>query len=264
MKHYIKLYFTIAACSIKKRLEYKQDLFIGIFGFLAQNLASILSIFFIINSIPSLEGWTMWQMGFLYGFTMLPISLDHLFTDELWRVAYFRVRNGDMDRYFLRPAPILFQVISETVQLEALGEMIVGIVMLVICGLNCNIQWSFSLIIMIITATLFGAIIVTAIKILTAAPAFVMKKSGFLMQILYNFRDYTKYPVSIYPGAIRCLLTFVFPFALFISIPVETVLFQNHNPWLLDLRIIASSIVMMAIAIPFWNFFVRRYESSGN
>lgn len=42
-------------------------------------------------------------------------------------------------RYFLRPTPILFQVISETFQPEAFGELIVGTVMLIICGAKCNI-----------------------------------------------------------------------------------------------------------------------------
>ena len=125
-------------------------------------------------------------MGFLYGFTMMPIAVDHLLTDELWRVAYFRVKKGDLDRYFLRPTPILFQVISETFQPEAFGELIVGTVMLIICGAKCNIQWSLGKVVMIFVATVFGALIVTGIKILTAAPAFIIKKSGFIMQILYR------------------------------------------------------------------------------
>lgn len=52
--------------------------------------------------------------------------------------------------------------------------------MLIICGAKCNIQWSLGKVVMIFVATVFGALIVTGIKILTAAPAFIIKKSGFI------------------------------------------------------------------------------------
>lgn len=264
IRYYLHLYWVSISRSLISRLEYKKDLFIGIFGFLLENVASICSIYFIIRNIPSLAGWGIYQMGFLYGFTMMPIAVDHLFTDELWRVAYFRVKKGDLDRYFLRPNPILFQVIAETFQPEAFGELIVGTVMLVICGTQCQIHWTFGKVIMILVATLFGALIVTAIKIFTAAPAFVIKKSGFIMQILYNFRDYTKYPIQIYPSAIRALLLFIFPFGLMISMPVDNLMFDSVNPWLISLFIIVMAMIFMCLSIAFWNVCVRRYESTGS
>ncbi|MBQ5850782.1 MAG: ABC-2 family transporter protein [Lachnospiraceae bacterium] len=264
IRYYLNLYWVSISRSLISRLEYKKDLFIGIFGFLLENVASICSIYFIIRNIPSLAGWGIYQMGFLYGFTMMPIAVDHLLTDELWRVAYFRVKKGDLDRYFLRPTPILFQVISETFQPEAFGELIVGTIMLIICGAKCNIQWSLGKVVMIFVATVFGALIVTGIKILTAAPAFIIKKSGFIMQILYNFRDYTKYPIKIYPSAIRFMLMFLFPFGLIISMPVENLMFDIINPWLLSSFIMIMSVIFMSFSITFWNACVRRYESTGS
>ena len=56
---YIHLYFTCMKRSLISRLEYKKDTFISIFSFLVSNVCSILSIYFILNSIPSIDGWTM-------------------------------------------------------------------------------------------------------------------------------------------------------------------------------------------------------------
>ena len=130
MTKYLKLYFAYIKRSIITRLEYKRDTLISIFNFVLSNTVSILSIWLIMQAIPSLQGWSMVQLGFLYGFSMMPVALDHIFTDELWSVAYFKVRTGEMDRMFIRPVPVLFQVIAETFQLEGLGELIVGAVML--------------------------------------------------------------------------------------------------------------------------------------
>ena len=261
---YFKLYFTCLKRSLISRLEYKKDTFIGILSFFISNIASILSIYFIINSIPSLNGYTMYELGFLYGFSMLPIAIDHLFSDDLWNVSYWKVRNGDMDRCFLRPVPVLFQVLSETFQPEAFGELIVGIIMLSICASNVTISWSFGVILLLIVAAIFGALIITALKTITASFAFIFKRSGILTQIIYNFISYVKYPVGIYPSVMRIILTFILPFALVISLPIETLLFNTYSPYLLILAIILVTILICFIAIVIWSRCARKYESSGS
>lgn len=264
MKRYIKLYFVYLKRAIVTRLEYKKDALIGILSFFLGNLASILGIYFIVNSIPSLEGWNMTQLGFLYGFSMMPVAIDHLFSDDLWCVAYWKVKTGELDKFYLRPVPVLFQVIAETFQMEALGELLIGIIMLVICGVQSGIVFTFSKVLLLIVAAIFGALIITATKIITAAIAFYTKRSGPLTQIVYSFIDYTKYPIKIYPRAIQILLNFIIPFGLVISIPVDLVINGGYNPYLLMLFIIAISSFYFLISICFWSISEGKYSSSGN
>ena len=264
MRRYIKLYFTCIKRSIITRLEYKRDTFISIFNFFLTNVASILSIWMIMESIPSLNGWTMAEMGFLYGFSMMPVALDHIFTDDLWSVAYFKVRNGDMDRMFTKPVPVLFQVIAETFQLEGLGELIVGIVMLSVCGSMVSVKWTFGAVFVLIIATIFGALMITSFKIIFASLAFKFKRSGPLLQVAYNFISYTRYPIKIYPAVIRGLLTFLFPFALIISYPVEVFLFQTYSPYLIAGVIVVAACALFALSLLIWHLLERSYESTGS
>lgn len=261
---YLKLYFVNLKRAIICRLEYKKDAIIGIFSFMINNLSSILSIYFVVNSIPSLEGWSMYELGFLYGFTMIPVSLDHMFTDDLWNVAYWKVKAGEMDRYFLRPVPVLFQVISETFQPEAIGELIVGIVMIVICNGEVHANWSFEVILLLTVAAIFGALIITSIKIFTAALAFLVKRSGMITQIAYSFIDFAKYPISIYPKIIKLVMTFLIPFALVISYPIEVLLFNSFSPYLLILMIILCTSILFLLSLTVWNVCAKHYSSSGN
>ena len=261
---YISLYFTCIKRSIISRLEYKKDTFVAIFSFLFSNLASILSIYFIVNSIPSLNGWSIYQLGFLYGFSMLPVALDHLFSDDLWLIAYHKVRNGELDRYFLRPCPILFQSLAETFQPEGFGELTVGVVMLILCGNTIHLTWTFSMVMLLIIATIFGAIIITSLKIILSSIAFKFKRSGQLLQIVYNFIEYTRYPLKIFPKFIQGLLIFVFPFAVAISFPAETILFQTTSIWILSLEIMGVAILFLLISIGIWSLLIRKYESTGS
>lgn len=264
--NYFHLYFTYLKRAIVAKLEYKKDTIIGIISFFLNNAASLLSIYFIIQNIDGLEGWSMWELGFLYGFTMLPVAIDHFFSDDLWCVAYWKVRNGDLDRMFLRPLPVLFQVIAETFQPEAFGELIVGIVMVICCSIfgNLGINWSFGYIWLMIIASFFGALLITAIKIFTSALAFYMKRSGPLIQIVYNFIGYTKYPLKIYPQFVQFILSFIIPFALVISFPVEALLHGTYNPYYLSLIIIGFSSILLLLSIVFWSKAEKHYQSSGS
>ena len=264
MRRYVKLYFACVKRSIVTRLEYKRDTFISIFNFLFTNVASILSIWMIMQSIPSLQGWTMVELGFLYGFSMMPVALDHIFTDDLWMVAYFKVKSGELDRMFIRPVPVLFQVIAETFQLEGLGELIVGVVMLSVCGSLVNVVWSFGSVFVLIVATLFGALMITSFKIIFASLAFKFKRSGKLLQISYNFISYTRYPIKIYPALVKAVLVFIFPFALIISYPVEVFLFQNYSPYVLSGIIVGVSVALFALSIVIWSALAKHYESTGS
>lgn len=261
---YFKLYFTCIKRSVMSRLEYKRDSIISILSFLISNACSLCSIYFILQAIPSLKGYTPAEIGFFYGFSMLPIAIDHLFSDEFWLVAFRRVQLGDMDRHFLRPVPVIFQMFAETFQPDGFGEVIVGITMIVICGLNLQVAVSFGAILVLCIGAIFGAIIITSFKIAISSLAFIFKRSGPLLQIIYNFTIYAKYPIAIYPYAIRFILIFILPFGLFISLPVDTLLYGTYNPYLLSLIIVGASIAFFTLATFIWTLCARRYESTGS
>ncbi len=170
---YLRLYFTCIKRSMMSRLEYKKDSIISILAFLISNACSLCSIYFILQTIPSLKGYTPAEVGFFYGFSMLPIAIDHLFSDEFWLVAYRRVQLGDMDRHFLRPVPVIFQMFAETFQPDGFGEVIVGVTMIVICGLNLQVSVTFGAIFVLSIGAIFGAVIITSFKIAISSLAFI-------------------------------------------------------------------------------------------
>ncbi len=261
---YVKLYFTCIKRSMMSRLEYKKDTIIALLSFLFSNACSLCSLFFILQAIPSLRGYTLAEVGFFYGFSMLPIALDHLFSDEFWLVAYRRVQLGDMDMHFLRPVPVMFQMFAETFQPEGFGEMILGVVMIIACGVNLHVNVTFGAIFVLVIGAIFGAIIITSFKVAFSALAFIFKRSGPLLQIIYGFTNYAKYPIAIYPKFIRIILIFILPFGLFVSLPIDTLLYGSYNPYLLSLGIVGAAVVFFALATLIWTRCEKHYESTGS
>ena len=193
----------------------------------------------------------------------MAVGLDHLFTDRLWTVAYWEVKTGKLDHMFLRPLPVLFQVIASEVQLEAFGEIIVAIALIVLCVSNLNITGGVGAVLIVILGILCAALIISSFKILVASLAFKFKRSGPLLQFIYNFSGYTKYPMKIYPKIIQVILTFIIPLGLCLFFPFENLFMPAHDPVLLSVSIIAFTVAFSAICIFIWNKLIKTYESTG-
>lgn len=246
------------------KLVYKANLIIGIVAFIFTQVTSLFTLFILVGTVPSIDGYTMYHVGFLFGLSNLAVGLDHLLTDKLWTVAYFEVKSGKMDHMFLRPLPILFQVIASEVQLEALGELIVGIALLILCGVKLNLSTSVGAVLVVILGIVCAAIIISSFKVLVASLAFKFKRSGPLLQFIYNFSNYAKYPLTIFPKAIQFILIFIIPLGLCLFYPFENLFEMKHNPWLLSLAIVGITTLFSAICIFVWSKLVKTYESTGS
>lgn len=87
MKRYLKIFKYYASKSIKARLAYRLDAFIGILGFLVENLILFTTLYLTISTVSSLNRWSVEMIGFLYGFYLIPKSLDHILTDQVWQLS---------------------------------------------------------------------------------------------------------------------------------------------------------------------------------
>ena len=260
---YVKLYLTLAKGSLMSKMVYKANVIIGILAFLFGQVTSLITLYVLVTSVPHIDGYNIWQVGLLFGITNMAVGIDHLLTDRLWTVAYWEVKMGKLDHMFLRPLPVLFQVIASEVQLEAFGEIILATALIALCIGNAGVTVTFGAIMLLILGIFSAAIIISSFKVLVASLAFKFTRSGPLLQFIYNFTGYTKYPMKIYPKFIQGLLTFVIPLGLCLFYPFENLLTPSENSWLITLAIIAFTAAFSAICIFVWSRMTKLYESTG-
>lgn len=260
---YLKLYSTYAKLSLISKLVYKANVIIGVVAFLFAEATSLLTLYFLVSSVPSIDGYSIYHIGLLFGLTNMAVGIDHLFSDRLWTVAYFEVKLGKLDHMFLRPLPILFQVIASEVQLEALGELIIATALILLCGSQVQISGGIVAILLVILGIICAALIITSFKVMVASLAFKFKRSGPLLQFIYNFSGFTKYPMNIYPKAIRIILTFVIPLGLCLFYPFENLFTPVDNPGLIALAMVGFTALFGSICIFVWTKLVKMYESTG-
>lgn len=263
MKKYLKLYPYYVSRSIKARLSYRLDAVIGMFGFLIENTILFSTLYLTIRTIPSLNGWDINMMGFLYGFYLIPKAIDHIFSDQIWQLSNGGITRGILDKYLIKPINPLFQLIAEMIQLEGVGELILGIVFLAVFTPTLTIAWSLSSILSLIVIVIFAMGFFFAIKLIFASISFWTKRSIEVMTLVYDFSNFAKYPLEIFNRMIRIVMTFVLPFSVVIYFPIQTLIFGG-NMWTSTLYVAIASTIMVLISLVVWTKGLKRYESAGS
>lgn len=263
VKRMLKMHRIFVTQELKRMMEYKGDFIVGIIGFLLGQLTNMLFLFIVFSQIPSLMGWTLEQVIFIYGFSLIPKGLDHLFFDNLWSIGHFTVRKGDFDKYLTRPINPLFHVMVEKLQIDALGELLMGIALICITMPSVSIQWSVTKVLLILLVIPFATMIYVGIKTATAAIAFWTKRSGNVTFMFYMVNDFAKYPVTIYNNFVKTVITYIIPFAFTAFYPANYIL-TGENPLFNIGFTVVISIVIMTIGVCIWNKGIKAYESAGS
>ena len=229
LKRALRIHRIFMAQEFKRMMEYKGDFIVGIIGFLLVQLSNLLFLWIIFGQVPDLAGWTINEVVFIYGLSLIPKGIDHFFFDNLWNIGFFIVRKGDFDKYLTRPVNTLFHVTVEKIQVDALGELIMGIALVCVAAPGIEAEWDAFRIIAMILMIPFITLIFTGIKTITASVAFWTKRSGHVIYLFYMVSDFAKYPATVYNRVVQNIITYIVPFALTSYYPALFIL-RGENP----------------------------------
>lgn len=263
IRRFFRLYRIFISQFLKRLVEYRIDFLTGAFAFFFGQLFNVLFVFLIFRNITNLDGWSLQHIIFIYGFSLIPRGIDHLYADNLWKVAYFLIRKGDFDKYLTRPIDPLLHVLMEGFEPDALGELLTGIVLVSVSGTALGLQPTAAQWFLGIVAVCFGTLIYTGIKIIFASVALWTKRSGSLLHMVYMTSDFAKYPVSIYNAFVRTLVTYIVPFAFTSFYPASYIL-TGKDPLFCVGGTVVAGIAAVGIGRFVWNRGIGAYESAGS
>ena len=221
---YPKIYLMIITQDIKSKMHYRADFFISVLGMLATNISGFVAFWLIFQNFPSIKGWTYHEMIFLYAFSLLALTPVQLFFDNNWSLR-FAVYSGDFVKYCFRPLNLYFYFVSEVVDVKGVGQLVFGLAILIYSWEHLAIPVNFQTILLLIIAMISASLIMIAMMTAAAATCFWIMNSGMVMVFLFRFKDYAKYPVTIFNLAFQIFFSFFIPIG-----------FISYYPSLLFLR----------------------------
>lgn len=262
--HQLKLIGTFFKVSTQAEMAHRSNFFIRLLNSILNLGTGVLSLVVIFNQVETLKGWDLPSALALLGVYLLLGSLRGLFiSPSLESVVGMdgEVWTGTFDFTLLRPVDKQFLISFRHWRIFALVDLVLALAVLGISIGMMGANLSFTAILFFIV-TLLGSVILLYSALL-AFSALVFWNSGFLFTwIINDLFQLARYPVGLYPGWLRLVLTWVIPVGLMTTIPAQA-LAGTLTPGMLLLTL---TFALSALVGASWLFRrgLRKYASASS
>ncbi len=264
----IGLFFRFLAQNTKIKLEYKVDSLIMFVSGAALQALGFMFLTVLFSRIPSIQGWTRWEITWMLAMVFITEGVVSFAFEGLWQMA-FLVNTGDLDRMLLRPVSPILQILTYTMGVHGIGNIVLGAVLLALSTARVHVEWTLAKILFVPVFVVSACAIRTAVSFAANCSAFWLKAyfNAFPLMI-YQLADFAKYPSFIFGRAVEALVFFVIPYA-FISYVPAVWLFGKAAPGQFFWAPLAWAVPLVAI----WCVIIARivfyrsltcYDGSGN
>lgn len=261
--YYARIYQKLLIQNIKSKMSYRFDFIISLLGIIFVNLSGFVSFWIIFKNFPSLLGWSYYEMLFLYGFSLIALTPVQCFFDNNWNLMTY-VLSGDFIKYCFKPMNLYFYYISEVFDIKGIGQLGIGIFILVHSWTNLHLSFSFLILLKLILALIASSLFMIGIMNFASASSFYIVNGAYFVMVLSNkFKDYAKYPVSIFNGVIRFVFTFLIPVAFMAYFP-SLEFIDGKTPVLLTYFTPIYGIIFFYVSYRFWLRGAKRFNGTGS
>jgi ABC-2 type transport system permease protein len=263
VRRYLGLFWQYFIQYSKVRLAYRADFLLSVLTTTLATFFGLAVVFLIFRRVPAIVGWNFTEILFLYGFSLLPLSLFNMLSINLYYFSDLYIVQGKFDQVLLRPLSSLFQILFEKFRLEAVGDTVLGLFIVVTCAQKLNLYLGVADWLFLVVASVCGAALYTSVFLMLTSVSFWMEDRVGVIPPIYNMLAFGRYPLDIYGGFIRFLLSWVVPFGFASFYPTAHLLRKDVYQIYAYLLPLVTAVFLTA-AIMVWNRGVRNYTSTGS
>ncbi len=262
------IYLRLIAANIRAQLGYPVSFLLETTGAGLIIFMWFISIALVFQRFENIAGWTLGEVAFLYGLIEMAFgTMDMIFSGFDPQFFGLNIRRGNFDKLLLRPQGLTLQVLGSSFVIRRLGRIIQGVVIFVIALSMVEVSWTpakifYLPIVFVSIICFFGGLF-----IIGATITFWTVESIEAINILtYGGSEMMSYPMHIYQDWMRRFFTFIVP-AIFLN--YYPALYFLDKPALQELPSFAPFLSPIAgfgvlfVALRFWGFGVRHYQSTG-
>ncbi len=262
LRFYLRIYRKILVQDIKSKMSYRADFIISTVGMIFTNIAGFVSFWIMFRNFPSINGWNYYEMLFLYGFSLISLTPVQCFLDNNWSLRMY-VYSGDFIKYRFRPINLFFYYQSEIFDIKGLGQLAFGIGTLIYAWVNIDLGFSVLILLKLIVFLITASLIMMALQNAAATTCFWIQNSYYLLDIVMKFKDYARYPITIFSPVFKFIFTFIIPIAFIAYYPSLVILRPDNIPILSWLSPVVGCLFFW-LSYKFWMFGATKYSGTGS
>ena len=253
----ISTYFRLGA---RNELQYRANFWINLLQSALSLLTGLAGMGVVFYHTDALAGWQPMELLALLGIyflmsgfisTLVQPSMERFLTD---------IRQGTFDFVLTKPRDSQLLMSIRRISIWSLMDVLLGAAVLLVALVRLGRGLSIPQLLAFLLVLTAGAVIVYSFWLMLATIAFWFVKVENILVVFQSMYQAGRWPVSIYPAALRVLLTFLVPVAFAVTVPAEAIV--GRLTWTTLAAALGLAVAIFAAARAFWLYGVRNYSGA--
>lgn len=262
----LRPYRAVLASRVRAQRSYRTGFALDLASSLLVGVVELAEVWVLFHSVGRLGGLDFTQILLVFGLADVSFSLADLAFGHCDNLPTF-LRAGTLDVFYLRPQPLLLQLITSDISLRRLARAAVGAVALG-WGLALNdIDWSSQSVLLLAVALVSGLATFAALFVWAAGLQFFLVDGAEMTNaFVYGGRYAATQPASVWSRPLKAVFGFFFPMAFTAFLPVLALLDLPGPEWLpawLGWCAPLAAVWAWTMALLCWRWGVRHYQGGG-
>lgn len=261
---YLRLIRHFIAAALKDLLAYQMNFWISLLHSLLNFATGIFGVTILFSQVTEIKGWSQASTLALLGVYLTISALQRLFIGpSLDALAGFEgeINNGKFDFVLLRPVDAQFMASLRHWRPLALIDVLLGAGVIAVAAAQLGNTLGVVQIATFFVALSSGLVILYALLLAVSSLAFW--DPSFMVNWLFSgIFQMARYPIGLYPGWLRLVLTWVIPIGMITTVPAQALSGNLPGGALLGSVGLASVLLLGTSAL--FRHGVRNYTSASS
>lgn len=258
--YYLRLFATYLRLGILGELEYQANFWLNLFQSLLELGVALGGLAVVFSHTDNLGGWRPAELLALVGIYFLIGGLIRTLIRPSMVKFMEDVRQGTLDFTLTKPADSQVLVSIQRVEIWRLVDVLIALPVLFTGLARLGAQIGLAEALTFGVTIVAGGLIVYSFWLMLSTCAFWFVKVENIQVIFMSMWQAGRWPISIYPGWLRAILTFLVPVAFATTVPASAVSGRITTGSLLGSVALAAALLLASRW--FWRVGIRFYSGA--
>lgn len=259
-------YRVVLGSRLRSQRSFRANFAIDLAGSSMVGVLELAEVLLLFGAVTSIGGLGLAQALLVYGFCDVSFSLADMVVGHCDNLPDL-LREGRLDVYYLRPQPVLLQLVTSDISLRRLARALVGASAFAV-GVHLNhLAVTPAHVALVLVALASGTLVFAATFIVAAGIQFFVLNGGELANsVTYGGRYASSQPASVWPRAMTGLFGFAVPVVFCGYLPTlelcglhSAIWWPAWTAWCAPL----AALWMWALALFAWRMGTRHHQGGG-
>lgn len=259
-------YRAVLSSRVRAQSSYRASFALDLGSSLLVGLVELAEVWILFHNVTVLGGMAFPSIALVFGLADMAFALADLAFGHCDRLPTY-LRAGTLDVFYLRPQPLLAQLVASDISLRRLARCLVGLAALGYGLVAADVHWSTGTVVLLVVTFVSGFAIFAALFVWAAGLQFFLVNGAEMTNaFVYGGRYAATQPGRVWSGPLKVVFGMVFPVAFAAYLPTLRVVdlpspppFPGWAGWCAPV----AAVWAWAAAIASWRWGVRHYQGGG-